>query len=192
MRYLLFFFIPLFIYPEEVAVVLKVKGSALLKKEKEVKTLKKGDILQVGDKIEVKKKGLVIIKFLDKKSIVRIKENTVMEIKQGGKDKKVAIFIGEIISTIKGENFTVETPTSVAAVKGTRFSTAFISDTTKVVVQEGVVKLSNDKGSVIIKKDEMGISVRGNPPQKKKLLRDINIDFETQGKKIKTLHIKLK
>jgi len=192
MRYLLFLFIPLLIYPEEIAVVLKVKGSALLKKEKEVRTLEKGDILQIGDKIEVKKKGMVVMKFLDKKSIVRIKENTVMEIKRGGKDKKVAIFIGEIISTIKGENFTVETPTSVAAVKGTKFSTAFISDTTKVIVDEGSVKLSNDKGSITVEKGEIGISVKGKSPEKKKFLRDMSIEFKTPGGEIKTLHIKIR
>ena len=192
MRYLIFFLLPIFAYPEEVAVVLKVKGEALLKREKEVQTLEKGTIIKVGDKIEVKKKGMAILKFLDKKSIVRIKENTVMEIKQGGKDKKVSILIGEIISTIKGEKFTVETPTSVAAVKGTKFLTSFISDTTKVVVNEGSVELSNDKGSITVEKGETGISVKGKSPEKRKFLKDVDIEFKTPGGQIKTLHIKIR
>jgi len=192
MKYILFLFLPLLVYPKETAVVLKVKGESLLKREKEVQTLKKGIILKIGDRIEVKKKGLVIIKFLDKKSIVRIKENTVMEIKQGGKDKKVAIFIGEIMSTIKVEKFTLETPTSLAAVKGTEFSTSFISDTTKIIVNEGEVNLSNGNGSIIVKKGEIGISVSGKSPEKRKLLKELNIDFKTPGGKIKTLHLKIK
>jgi hypothetical protein len=44
----------------------------------------------------VAKDSYVIVKFLDKKSIVRIKENSVLRIDKGGKDKKVSLFIGEI------------------------------------------------------------------------------------------------
>ncbi len=192
MKYLILFLIPIFAYPEEVAVVLKVKGETLLKRKKEMQTLKKGAIIKVGDKIEVKKNSMAILKFLDKKSIVRIKENTAMEIKQGGKDKKVSILIGEIISTIKGEKFTVETPTSVAAVKGTKFSTSFISDTTKVIVDEGNVELSNDKGSITVGKGEIGISVKGKAPEKRKFLKNMDIEFKTPEGEVKTLHIKIR
>ncbi len=184
LRYLLFFLLfisTLFLAnAEEVAVILKVKETALLKRDKEIFLLKKDDRIQTGDKIIVEDKGMVIMKFLDEKSIVSIKENTIMEVKQGGNEKKVSLLFGEILPLIKGDIFSVETPNSVAAVKGTDFSVSFFFDTTKVAVNEGIVELSNDKGSISLKKDEIGISVAGSIPEK--LLREMTIDIEIKTK----------
>jgi ferric-dicitrate binding protein FerR (iron transport regulator) len=86
----------------------------------------------------------------------------------------------------------VETPTSVAAVKGTGFSTSFIGDTTKVKVFEGTVELSNDAGKVIINPGEIGISVKGSPPAVKKVFNYIEVEFKTPEGNREILRIRLK
>ena len=124
---LLFICISSSLIASKIAVTTKVKGSVDLKKvgEKEFQVLKTGTILSDGDKIRTGKSGFAAIIFIDDKSILKIKEDSEAVIT--GKrtaasiSKKINMDGGIIRATIskQGVDFVIQTPTSVASVKGT-------------------------------------------------------------------------
>ena len=127
--YILFFVILSPSFASKIAVATKVKGIAeILKTEaKNFTLLKSGTILDDGDKIRTGKSGFVAIIFIDDKSILKIKENSeaVITGKKTKKSisKKINMDGGTIRASIKKQDvdFVIQTPTSVASVKGTDF-----------------------------------------------------------------------
>ena len=118
-----------FVYSNKIAVATKVAGIAEIMKvgKKDFNNLKAGSILEDGDKIRTGKSGFVAIIFIDDKSMLKIKEDseavitgrkTIKEI-----SKKINIDGGTIRASITKQNvdFVIQTPTSVASVKGTDF-----------------------------------------------------------------------
>ena len=149
---LLFICISSSLIASKIAVTTKVKGSVDLKKvgEKEFQVLKTGTILSDGDKIRTGKSGFAAIIFIDDKSILKIKEDSEAVIT--GKrtaasiSKKINMDGGIIRATIskQGVDFVIQTPTSVASVKGTDLwiiSDPFKGDIVKVL--EGLVIFEN-------------------------------------------------
>ena len=127
--YILFFMTLTPSFASKIAVATKVKGIAeILKTEaKNFTLLKSGTILDDGDKIRTGKSGFVAIIFIDDKSILKIKENSEAVI-TGQKtkksiSKKINMDGGTIRASIAKQNvdFVIQTPTSVASVKGTDF-----------------------------------------------------------------------
>ena len=114
---------------DKIAVATKVKGMAEIMKvgSKEFKSLRPGTILDDGDKIRTGKSGYVAIIFIDDKSTLKIKENSeaVITGRRTTKDisKKINMDGGTIRASITKQNvdFVIQTPTSVASVKGTDF-----------------------------------------------------------------------
>ena len=117
------------IFADKIAVTTKVKGMAEIMKvgKKEFNNLKAGSILDDGDKIRTGKSGFVAIIFIDDKSTLKIKENSeaVITGRRTAKDisKKINMDGGTIRASITKQNvdFVIQTPTSVASVKGTDF-----------------------------------------------------------------------
>ena len=112
--------------------------------------LKAGTILADGDKIRTGTSGFAAIIFIDDKSTLKLKGNSEAVIT--GKrtaasiSKKINMDSGTIRATIKKQNtsFVIQTPTSVASVKGTDFW--LLTDPDKgdqVIGLEGVVGLKN-------------------------------------------------
>ena len=116
-------------FADKIAVATKVKGMAEIMKvdNKEFKNLRPGSILEDGDKIRTGKSGFVAIIFIDDKSTLKIKENSeaVITGRRPTKDisKKINMDGGTIRASITKQNvdFVIQTPTSVASVKGTDF-----------------------------------------------------------------------
>jgi hypothetical protein len=113
---------------------------------------KKGQLLTIGHKVKTGDKSLAMIKFLDDNSLVRMKPKSLLSV--GGKaetgDKKIKVDMGSILFNIKKRvkkgSFAVETPTSVATVKGTVFWMVVREDGTNLlVVLEGAMELKNKK-----------------------------------------------
>ena len=141
-----------FLIANKIAVVTKVKGIVEVKKNdnKIFSNLKSGHMLEDGDKIRTGKKGFTAIIFIDDKSLLKIKENSEAVI-TGTKtaksiSKKINMEGGIVRATITKQNteFVIQTPTSVASVKGTDFWV--ISDQNsgdKVIGLEGTVLLTN-------------------------------------------------
>ena len=136
----------------KIAVTTKVKGLVELMPsgKKLFSKLKAGTILADGDKIRTGTSGFAAIIFIDDKSTLKLKGNSEAVIT--GKrtaasiSKKINMDSGTIRATIKKQNtsFVIQTPTSVASVKGTDFW--LLTDPDKgdqVIGLEGVVGLKN-------------------------------------------------
>jgi len=114
---------------EKIAVATKVKGVSEIMKvgSKNFSSLKAGTILDDGDKVRTGKSGFVAIIFIDDKSTLKVKENSEAVITgqrtKKNISKKINIDGGTIRASITKQNvdFVIQTPTSVASVKGTDF-----------------------------------------------------------------------
>jgi len=137
---------------DKIAVATKVKGSVDLMKvgKKEFLALRAGTILGDGDKIRTGKSGFTAVIFIDDKSILKIKEDSEVVITgqrtAASISKKINMDGGTIRATISKQNtdFVIQTPTSVASVKGTDFwmiSDPFLGD--QIIGIEGLISLVN-------------------------------------------------
>ena len=114
----------------KVAVSTKVKGKVEVRPNRNdvYKNLKTGNILEDKSQVKTGNNGFTAIIFIDDKSTLKIKENTEIEItgkRTAAKiSKKIFMDIGTLRATVgkqrQGE-FVIQTPTSVASVKGTDF-----------------------------------------------------------------------
>ncbi len=135
---------------DSVAYPLKVKGSVDLTRNLESSALKLGDKLYNRDEIETKAESYAAIQFEDKSSIVKLFPNTILNIrteKEGEKyNKKSMLKMGELWAKVgKGTGkFEIETPTTVASVKGTNFMLNVAEDgSTELITFEGEVQFQN-------------------------------------------------
>ena len=136
---------------DKIAVATKVKGLVEIMKvgKKEFLSLKAGSILDDGDKIRTGNNGFVAIIFIDDKSTLKIKESSeaVITGKKTTKDisKKINLDGGTIRASISKQNvdFVIQTPTSVASVKGTDFWLISDDSGDQVIGMEGLVSLIN-------------------------------------------------
>ena len=137
---------------DKIAIATKVNGVVEIAPAKinKFKTLNPGTVLSDGDKIRTGSKGFTAIIFIDDKSTLKVKENS--ELVVGGQksdariSKKINIDVGTIRATINKQNadFVIQTPTSVASVKGTDFWLLSDPETgDQVMGLEGVVGLTN-------------------------------------------------
>ena len=139
------------LHADKIAVTTKVKGIVEIMKvgNKSFSSLKAGTILDDGDKVRTGNSGFVAIIFIDDKSTLKIKENSeaVITGQRTAKDisKKINLDGGTVRASISKQNvdFVIQTPTSVASVKGTDFW--LLSDDTgdQVIGMEGQVSLVN-------------------------------------------------
>jgi hypothetical protein len=136
----------------KIAVVTKVKGLVEIMPtgKKLFSKLKAGSILADGDKIRTGTSGFTAIIFIDDKSTLKLKGNSEAVITgqrtAASISKKINMDSGTIRATIKKQNssFVIQTPTSVASVKGTDFW--LLTDPDKgdqVIGLEGIVSLKN-------------------------------------------------
>ena len=141
-------------FADKIAVATKVKGEVeLMKVEKnKFNDLKPGTILDDGDKIRTGRTGFVAVIFIDDKSTLKLIEDSEVVI-TGQRtatsiSKKINMDGGTIRATVKKQNtdFVIQTPTSVASVKGTDFW--LLSDPTtgdQVIGLQGIIGLVNSE-----------------------------------------------
>ncbi|MBD3225748.1 MAG: hypothetical protein GF313_13550 [Caldithrix sp.] len=206
--------VQLSIAAKPIAVIIKAKGESSIDRSSESKkqTIKLGMRLFHGDKIQTGKKGFVALKFVDDGSLVRVRSNSSLSIEGEEEEKSIVKNIlmefGSIFSRItkKRSEFRVTTPTSVASVKGTAFWTVQeFKGATRYFGEEGVVEISNESGSALLKEGETGIVTSSNskpivrktqPGEKpKKSADDSSIDefqFEIEDEEGNTQDLKFK
>ena len=143
----------------KVAVTTKVKGLVEIMPvgEENFSNLKPGTILADGDRIRTGSSGFTAVIFIDDKSTLKLKENSeaVINGQRSARSiaKKINMDVGTIRATVnkQNSNFVIQTPTSVASVKGTDFW--MITDPVDgdlVIGLEGVVSLiNNETGSEV-------------------------------------------
>ena len=148
-----------FILGNKVAVTTKVKGLVEIMPfgKDNFSDLKPGTILADGDKIRTGSSGFTAIIFIDDKSTLKLKENSeaIINGQRSARSiaKKINMDVGTIRATVnrQNSNFVIQTPTSVASVKGTDFW--MITDPVDgdlVIGLEGIVSLiNNETGSEV-------------------------------------------
>ena len=138
--------------PNKIAVATKVKGPVEIMPigKKGFSDLEPGTILSDGDKIRTGPSGFTAIIFIDDKSTLKVKDNS--EVVITGKrtaasiSKKINMDEGTIRATVKKQktDFVIQTPTSVASVKGTDFWLVSDPETgDQIIGIEGIVGLTN-------------------------------------------------
>ncbi|TGK06878.1 iron dicitrate transport regulator FecR [Leptospira semungkisensis] len=142
------------------AAVVFVKGDA--KSIKEAPTqLHLGDVLSEGDRIVTGKGGSIDIGLTDS-SVIRIKENSELVLKglrqTDASQIRLSLVSGRILNLVEKEkknaNYFVDTPTVVAAVRGTSFEVNTSPNESSVYVVDGSVEVTpliNDKTQRVLK-----------------------------------------
>jgi hypothetical protein len=141
-------------FGSKIAVATKVKGLVEIMPigKTEFFDLKAGTILSDGDKIRTGKSGFAAIIFIDDKSTLKLKGDTEAIISgqrtSASISKKINMDTGTIRATVNKQNtdFVIQTPTSVASVKGTDFwllTDPIAGD--QVIGIEGIVGLMNNE-----------------------------------------------
>ena len=118
-----------FVQAETVARVMKMSGDVLFKRLGQTSFSEKASLgaeVNNGDAIKVGEQGFAAIIYLDSKSIIKLKPNTQFEIMDTRSTRSINIEFGTILNevqkSVSGRTFRVETPVSVASVKGTEFA----------------------------------------------------------------------
>ncbi|EPE84665.1 sigma factor regulatory protein, FecR/PupR family [Leptospira noguchii str. 1993005606] len=146
------------------AAVVFVKGQVSVMRDEEMK-LHRGDLLNESDIILTGAGGALDISLTDS-SIVRVKENSKLILKQLREDNgfqiKINLASGRVLNIIEKEkktsNFYVETPSAVAAVRGTSFEVNASENESMVFVVEGtveVISLNSTKNIYILEKSKL-------------------------------------
>lgn len=146
-----------------IAITIKAKGKVDVKKSGKTSDskLKRGFRLADGDKIVTGNKSYAALRFIDDRSLVRIRSNSTCTIR-GKKEKNqilknVYVEVGTIFARISKQKgrFQVTTPTSVASVKGTEFIADHRGKNgTYYFGEEGVVEINNKGGSALLRTGE--------------------------------------
>ncbi len=159
----------------DVALIFKVKGTVkVVKPDKQAKTAKRGLRLDAGDRVETDANGFTALIFTDDKSMMKIRANSDVVIR--GKRikksfaKRIYMEVGQAwvhVSPQVASDFRIETPTGVAAVKGTEFYTIVDQmGNMTVIATKGIVELMNQLGSVLVRAGEVGrIEGKGQQPK---------------------------
>ncbi len=204
-----------FMQANKVAVTTKVKGLVEIMPvgKDNFLNLKPGTILADGDKIRTGSSGFTALIFIDDKSTLKLKENSEVVI-NGQRSarsiaKKINMDIGTIRATVnkQNSNFVIQTPTSVASVKGTDFwMITDLVDGDLVIGLEGVVSLTNNEtgtevdvtegtsgastpdGNVIVEETEES-SIPDDPTDQDEQQSEIKIYFEGPNGEQKVLII---
>lgn len=157
------------------AVVLEVEGQNRLQRDVpwwqfwNYSLLEKGDHLKEGDRIRTGSKSNIRIEFPGG-SLVRIGPNSLFKIDKIGKEKNgLHLSRGslgaKIINIIEGIiTFEVETPSAVAAVRGTEFTLKVKRRETVLSVKEGNVLLIAEGIEKLVSTDQTSSVTRDNPP----------------------------
>jgi len=137
----------------KIAVTTKVSGKVSIETigQSGFSKLKTGTILSDGDRIKTGDDGFVVFIYIDDKSMIKIKEKTEILVKgtrtTGSIAKQINIDAGTLRAQVNKQrsgDFIVQSPTSVASVKGTNFWMMTNPDIGDVLIGlDGLVKLTN-------------------------------------------------
>lgn len=158
----------------DVALILKSTGTVKVKQEtaSNWRAAEKGLRLNSGDVIKTAENSLAAIIFTDDKSLLKVRDNSMLAIRgkrsEQSVSKRLVCSLGQFWLKVSQQKskLVVETPTGVAAVKGTEFYGVVDSDgNTTIVVIEGIVQLINKLGEALVKAGQSGKLTRNGAPQ---------------------------
>jgi len=175
-------FLPGAVWPQQgtpVAVIININGKADFRKDEKAdwKPAKVKDVLFHGYQLRTETGNKAVIFYNATRARVLVNENTQIEVQAqattaGGLPTKdrTRLMVGEIYSQVTGKNYEVETPSSVASVRGTIFDSKYDPDSGEATYlgMQGVVEvrdLMNQLGTVLLKQMQM-TTVRKNEKPK--------------------------
>jgi len=141
-------------FANKIAVATKIKGLVELMPvgKKDFTKLRPGTILSDGDKVRTGSKGFAAIIFIDDKSTLKLKEDSEVVIagqrSAASISKKINMDSGTVRATVTKQNtdFVIQTPTSVASVKGTDFWLITNPETgDQIIGIQGIIGLPNNE-----------------------------------------------
>jgi len=170
---------------EPIAYLIQGKGSVSISRDKKAVKFKNGELLYNNDEIKTAGESFAAIKYMDGGAAIKIFPNSVVKltaIKQGKQlNKSTSLQLGSLYSKVNNKikgNYQVETPTTVASVKGTGFITKLsASRQTIVIVMEGEVLLQHKESgkSKSVAPGSTGISdAQGNIEIEKTKINDVS------------------
>ncbi len=151
---------------ETIGRVIKANGDVLIKpigSGTYSVNVKPGQAVSNGDAIRVGEASFAVVIFLDDKSVVKVRENTDFQFVETSNTRSLIIEQGTTLHNVQKEGrektYRVETPVSVASVKGTEFS-AFHD------AVAGVDKFVGKSGNFEVFNTISGMTVNVGPGQK--------------------------
>ncbi len=136
-------------------IIMSIGDVKTRKPGKEPVPAKMQDIVNEGDIIETGKNSNLVAQFNDN-IIIRIESESTLSVQsiQIGKKFEVSLEQGLVLSKIKklvkDENYSIRTPTAVAAIRGTEFSTSYNLKESVIAVHEGKVAVKPIKKDAVI------------------------------------------
>ena len=146
-----------------VAIVVRINGALQYRENatSDWKPAKANQVLSNGYQLRTETGSKAMILYVASRNRVLINENTELELQtematSGAKPSKerTKLMIGEVFSRVKeGSNYEVETPTSVASVRGTEFNANYSEEgeATYLVFDNSMVEVMNQLGSVLLR-----------------------------------------
>ncbi len=113
-----------------------------------------GSLINLNTQFKTGEDGYIVLVFVDDRSTLSIRGNTLLtldgDVENGSITKRIALSFGEIFNDVQEQNrdYEVETPTSVASVKGTQFW-VIVSSLDSLAAYygiEGVVGIEGESG----------------------------------------------
>jgi hypothetical protein len=149
------------------------RGKAVIHRKDLKLKAKQGEQLFLNDRIETGDQSAVIAHFKKDQSIVEIQENSSILINEyASKNKMLFLKKGKAWLKVKklkkGDTFLLKTPTTVAAVRGTKFYTFILPDegvtgtcvcegNVEFLIKEAKYKQSHHKDYLILAKDDKAV-----------------------------------
>ncbi|MFZ5517726.1 MAG: FecR family protein [Candidatus Zhuqueibacterota bacterium] len=155
------------------AIVLKTSGKVTVKDAatKKWKDSQRGERLDSGDIVKTNENAFAAIMFTDDKTMLKVKDNSMVAIRgkreNNSVSKRIACSLGNFWLKVKKQQteMIVETPSGVAAVKGTEFYGVVNEDgSTMIIAVEGLVQLINKFGEQFVKAGQTGTMSKNESP----------------------------
>ncbi|MBP7309756.1 MAG: FecR domain-containing protein [Candidatus Cloacimonetes bacterium] len=131
-----------------VAMLSATKGKVDLSRDARTLKFKNGELLRNDDELRTGGESFAAYKYIDGSSTIKVFSNSMVKIAatKSGKtlSKKVTVNKGSVLTSVKPKtgSLVVQTPTTVASVKGTQFLTKITdTDQSMFIVTEGEVEL---------------------------------------------------
>ena len=148
-----------------IARLIKVEGKVFFKRlgmETFSEKAKPGAAIVNGDQIRIGDEGYAAVIYIDDRSIIKIKANTKFSFMDSPNTRTIDLVHGTLLNKINKErrtkSFRIQTPVSVASVKGTEFAA--------IVSQKGIEQFVCKEGSFEVLNMISGQTVNVGPGQK--------------------------
>lgn len=136
---------------ETIARLVKVEGNVYLKRlgmSTFSERAKTGDPISNGDEVKVGERSFGAIIYIDDRSVIKIRENTKFSFMDTRNSRTVELEYGTLLNDVKrkdkAKTYRIQTPVSVASVKGTKFA-AIVSQNgvDQFICKEGLFEVLN-------------------------------------------------